>query len=71
MEKPGKEITKGYRWVAAHGCTRPRQMLANYRVALKNPAVAHPYYKRVDVQRKTLYRMTRGPRGSRYRPMRT
>ena len=29
-------------------------MLANYREALKNPAVAHPNYTRLDLQRQTL-----------------
>src|SRR3954447_9149089 len=29
-------------------------MLANYREALKNPAVAHPHYARLDLQRQTL-----------------
>ena len=53
-EPPGKEITKGYRWVAVTGVLDHAKMLANYREALKNPAVAHPNYKRLDVQRKTL-----------------
>src|SRR5262249_11421724 len=30
------------------------KMLANYRDALKNPAVAHPHYARLDLERKTL-----------------
>ncbi len=53
-EPPSKEITKGYRWVALTGVLDHAKMLANYRQALKNPAVAHPNYKRLDVQRKTL-----------------
>ena len=49
-----KEVTKGYRWVAITGTLDHAQMLANYRTALKNPAVAHPHYARLDLQRKTL-----------------
>src|SRR5262249_41473476 len=54
QEPPGKEITKGYRWVAITGVLDHEQMLANYREALKNPALAHPHYKRLDLQRKVL-----------------
>jgi hypothetical protein len=43
QEPPGKEITKGYRWVAITGVLDHGKMLANYREALKNPAVAHPH----------------------------
>jgi hypothetical protein len=53
-EPPAKEITKGFHWVAVTGVLDHAKMLANYRDALKNPAVAHPNYKRLDVQRKTL-----------------
>jgi len=53
-EPPSKEITKGFRWVAVTGVLDHAKMLANYRDALKNPAVAHPNYERLDVQRKTL-----------------
>jgi hypothetical protein len=53
-EVPSKEITKGYRWVAITGVLDHARMLANYKEALKNPAVAHPNYKRLDLQRKTL-----------------
>jgi hypothetical protein len=53
-EVPSKEITKGYRWVAITGVLDHAQMLANYKEALKNPAIAHPNYKRLDLQRKTL-----------------
>ena len=49
-----KEVTKGYRWVAITGTLDHAQMLANYRTALKNPAVAYPHYARLDLQRKTL-----------------
>jgi hypothetical protein len=49
-----KEITKGYRWVAITGTLDHGQMLANYRQALKNPAVAYPNYARLEVERKVL-----------------
>jgi len=49
-----KEITKGYRWVAITGILDHGQMRAYYREALKNPAVAHPHYARLDLQRKIL-----------------
>ncbi len=51
---PGKEIVKGYRWVAITGTLDHEKMRANYREALKNPAVAHPNYLRLDLQRQTL-----------------
>ncbi|MGP0068373.1 MAG: hypothetical protein ACLQGP_32845 [Isosphaeraceae bacterium] len=51
---PYKEITKGYRWVAITGTLDHGQMLAYYREALKNPAIAHPHYARLDLQRKIL-----------------
>jgi hypothetical protein len=51
---PGKEIVKGYRWVAITGTLDHAKLLANYRQALKNPAIAHPNYKRLDLQRQTL-----------------
>ena len=54
QEPPAKEITKGYRWVAITGVLDHGQLVANYREALKNPAVAHPHYERLDLQRKTL-----------------
>jgi len=54
QEPPGKEITKGYRWVAITGVLDHGQLRDNYREALKNPAVAHPHYRRLDLQRKTL-----------------
>jgi hypothetical protein len=49
-----KEVTKGYRWVAITGVLDHGQLVANYREALKNPAVAHPHYERLDLERKTL-----------------
>jgi hypothetical protein len=53
-EPPGKEITKGYRWVVLTGVLDHAKLVANYREALKNPAVAHPNYRRLDIQRQTL-----------------
>jgi hypothetical protein len=53
-EAPSKEITKGYRWVVLTGVLDHAKLVANYREALKNPAVAHPNYKRLDLQRQTL-----------------
>ena len=53
-ELPSKEITKGYRWVAITGVLDHAKMVANYRDALKNPAVAHPNYRRLDLQRQEL-----------------
>jgi hypothetical protein len=51
---PSKEIVKGYRWVAITGTLDHDKMRANYREALKNPAVAHPQYLRLDLQRQTM-----------------
>jgi len=51
---PFKQTTKGYRWVAITGTIDHGQMLANYRQALKNPAIAHPNYVRLDLERRTL-----------------
>ena len=51
---PEKEMTKGFRWVAITGVLDHAKLVANYREALKNPAVAHPNYRRLDVQRQTL-----------------
>jgi hypothetical protein len=51
---PDKEITKGYRWVAVTGVLDHAKLVANYREALKNPAIAHPNYRRLDLQRQTL-----------------
>ncbi len=48
-----KEIVKGLRWVAITGTLDHGKMLANYREALKNPAVAHPHYARLDLERQT------------------
>jgi hypothetical protein len=46
-----KEITKGLRWVAITGVLDHGKLVANYRKALKNPAVAYPHYARLDLQR--------------------
>ncbi len=48
-----KELTKGHRWVAITGVFDHAKLVANYRAALKNPAVAHPNYARVDLERQT------------------
>ncbi|WP_068413802.1 hypothetical protein [Planctomyces sp. SH-PL62] len=48
---PPKEVTRGLRWVALTGTLDHEQMLENYRTALKNPAIAQPNYRRLDVQR--------------------
>ena len=48
-----KEVTKGLRWVAITGILDHGKMLANYREALKNPAVANPHYARLDLERQT------------------
>jgi hypothetical protein len=53
-DQPMKEVTKGYRWVAITGVLDHAKMVANYREALKNTAVAQPNYKRLDLQRQTL-----------------
>ena len=48
---PPKEVTKGLRWVAITATLNHEQMLENYRQALKNPSIAQPHYRRLDVQR--------------------
>jgi hypothetical protein len=48
-----KEITKGLRWVAITGTLDHKKLRENYLTALKNPAVASPHYKQLDVQRQT------------------
>ncbi len=53
-EGPFKETTRGYRWVAITGILDHGQMLAYYKEALKNPAIAHPQYRRLDLERRTL-----------------
>jgi hypothetical protein len=48
---PEKEITKGLRWVAVTGTLDHEQIKENYRKALKNATIAHPNYRRLDLQR--------------------
>ncbi|OJW15597.1 MAG: hypothetical protein BGO49_15190 [Planctomycetales bacterium 71-10] len=48
---PAKEITKGLRWVAITGTLDHELLKENYRKALKNVSIAHPNYRRLDVQR--------------------
>ena len=48
-----KEVTKGLRWVAITGVLDHNQLVANYRKALKNPAVANPHYARLDLERQS------------------
>ena len=43
------------------------KLVANYREALKNPAVAHPNYRRLDLQRQTLQPDGPGPSGRTFR----
>ncbi len=49
-----QEVVRGLRWVAITGVLDHEKMKANYRDALKNPAVAQPNYRRLDLQRQTL-----------------
>ncbi|MFO0910009.1 MAG: hypothetical protein U0794_16955 [Isosphaeraceae bacterium] len=51
---PWKEVTKGLRWVAITGVLDHKKLKDNYLAALKNPTVAHPNYKQVDIQRQEL-----------------
>src|SRR5262249_7871434 len=51
---PWKEVTKGLRWVAITGVLDHKKMRDNYLAALKNPAVANPNYKQLDVERQAL-----------------
>ena len=46
-----KEITKGLRWIAITGVFDHAKLVANYKKALKNPAVANPHYARLDLER--------------------
>ncbi|MGD0043762.1 MAG: hypothetical protein ABSE84_25715, partial [Isosphaeraceae bacterium] len=48
-----KEVTKGLRWVAITGVLDHGKLVANYRAALKNPAVANPHYARLDLERQS------------------
>jgi hypothetical protein len=51
---PWKEDTKGQRWVVITGVIDNEQLKKNYLMALKNPAVAYPNYKRLDIERRQL-----------------
>ncbi len=51
---PWKEETKGKRWVVITGVIDNEQLKKNYLLALKNPAIAYPNYKRLDVERRNL-----------------
>jgi len=48
---PWKEETKGKRWITITGVIDNEQMNKNWLTALKNPAIAFPNYRRVDVER--------------------
>jgi hypothetical protein len=49
---PYKEETRGMRWVVVTAVIDQEQLKKNYLMALKNPAVAYPNYKRVSIQRR-------------------
>ncbi len=48
---PYKETTVGQRWVVITGTLDHQKLCDNYLLALKRPEVAHPHYKRLDVER--------------------
>jgi hypothetical protein len=48
------EVVKGLRSVVITGKLDNKKLRANYILALKNPDIAYPNYKRLDVQRQTL-----------------
>jgi hypothetical protein len=50
---PWKEEVTGKRWVVITGVIDHEQMRKNWLTALKLEALAHPNYKRLDVQRQT------------------
>ena len=50
---PSKEITRGERWVVLTGVIDNEQLKKNYLLALKNPAIAYPNYKRLDIERRS------------------
>ena len=50
---PWKEETHGKRWIVITGVIDNAQMIKNWQLALKNPAIAYPNYKRLDVERRT------------------
>ena len=51
---PWKEETHGRRWIVITGVIDNAQMIKNWQLALKNPAVAFPNYKRLDVEHRIL-----------------
>ena len=53
-DEDSKVVQRGYRWVVLTGVLDHAKLVANYKAALKNPAVAHPNYARLNLQRKTL-----------------
>ncbi len=55
-EQRFKEVTKGLRWIAITGVLDHGKLVANYRVALKNPAVANPHYARLELDRQSRQR---------------
>lgn len=55
-EQRFKEVTKGLRWIAITGVLDHGKLVANYRVALKNPAVANPHYARLELERQSRQR---------------
>ncbi|HKM52913.1 MAG TPA: hypothetical protein VJY33_05840, partial [Isosphaeraceae bacterium] len=46
-----KEVTKALHWVVITGVLDHAKLVANYREALKNPAVANPHYARLELER--------------------
>ncbi len=48
---PWKEETRGKRWITVTAVIDNEQMNKNWLAALKNPAIAYPNYKRVDLER--------------------
>jgi hypothetical protein len=50
---PFKEVTKGLRWVAITGTLDHKKLKENYLTALKNPTIAHPHFKQLEIERQT------------------
>ncbi|MGO9599406.1 MAG: hypothetical protein ACLP7Q_15560 [Isosphaeraceae bacterium] len=46
-----KEVTNALHWVVITGVLDHAKLVANYREALKNPAVANPHYARLELER--------------------
>jgi len=53
-DEDSKEVLRGHRWVVLTGVLDHAKLVANYKAAVKNPAVAHPNYARLNLQRKAL-----------------